>query len=153
MAQLGSGEGLDGAEVGGLDVECVGVDGVIDSAGALERESEVEAWLGVVGGVAPGDNINRLVAMFYPPRPSANGTIPASNPPQRTVTFHYDDSGSGATTSEQINHLASRVSRLEDSVLGPRLAEFEYAGSMRRVSFNRGWNQALLAGVGAYAFG
>ena len=42
--------------MGGLDVECggVGVDGVIDSAGALERESEVEAWLGVVGHESPG---------------------------------------------------------------------------------------------------
>lgn len=99
-----------------------------------------------------GDNFNRLAAMVYPPRPSPTGTIPATNPPRRTVTFHHGATGTGATLADQINHRASRISELEDSVHGRSLAEFGYSGSMRRVSFSRGWSTALAAFAVAQSF-
>lgn len=96
---------------------------------------------------AGGGNYNRLAGMSYPPRPNSNGIIPASSPPRRTLTLGYGATGVGASVADLINDRASRVSVIGDSVLGSRLAEFEYAGSMRRVGFHRGF----IAGVAAFA--
>lgn len=40
---------------------------------------------------------------------------------------------------EPLVHIISRDARFADSQLGSNLAEFGYAGGMRRVPFNQGW--------------
>lgn len=56
VSKLGAGERLHRAQVVGVEVvgRRVGVEGLVDVAGVLEREAEVDAGVGVIGQEAPG---------------------------------------------------------------------------------------------------
>ncbi|MCG3131835.1 MAG: hypothetical protein FLDDKLPJ_02645 [Phycisphaerae bacterium] len=98
---------------------------VQDHDGVLEPEQDspaVEyAWDYSGSGVY---NFDRLATIAYPEREDGGA--------RRELTFHYGDSTS------DVDHLASRVTAIEDSLFGHEVAAYAYAGLSRRVSMSLG---------------
>ncbi|MCG3132761.1 MAG: hypothetical protein FLDDKLPJ_03627 [Phycisphaerae bacterium] len=80
--------------------------------------------LATAGRTSRDHNFDRLATITYPEREDGGA--------RRELTFHYGDSTS------DVDHLASRVTAIEDSLFGHEVAAYAYAGLSRRVSMSLG---------------